>query len=128
MKKATLFLAALLLAGATANAAPAQHQHGGHTGHGSQAEKAEAKEVTVVGYVSDSACGLKHMEGMGEKDCVLACAKNGKIVLADRDNKTVYELDEEGQKKAGAFAGQKVKVTGHLTGRSIHVMKVEAAS
>lgn len=92
------------------------------------APKPEAGEVTVVGYVSDSACGLKHMEGMDDTECVLACAKNGRFVLADRENKKVYELDDKAQQEAKEFANKKVKVTGHLTGQSIHVMKIEAAS
>ncbi len=93
------------------------------------AEKSEtAGEVTVVGHVSDSACGLKHMEGMGEAECVLACAKEGRFVLADRENKVVYELDEGAREKVEKFAGRKVRITGHLTGKSIHVMKIEAAS
>ena len=93
------------------------------------AEKKEAAgEVTVVGYVSDFACGLKHMEGMGEAECVLACAKEGKFVLADRENKIIYELDEGAREKVEKFAGRKVRVTGHLMGKSIHVMKVEPAT
>ncbi|HWW77856.1 MAG TPA: hypothetical protein VNZ44_20800, partial [Pyrinomonadaceae bacterium] len=89
---------------------------------------AASGEVTVVGYISDSACGLKHMEGMDDTECVLACAKNGKLVLADRENKKVYELDEGAQAKAKEFANKKVKITGHLMGQGIHVMKIEPAS
>ena len=91
-------------------------------------KKEMAREVTVVGYISDSACGLKHMEGMDDTECVLACAKNGRFVLADRENKKVYELDEQAQVKAKGFANKKVKVTGHLVGQGIHVMKIEPAS
>src|SRR5688500_18655304 len=65
---------------------------------------------TVIGYVSDSSCGLEHMAGMNEKDCTLMCVKNGKFVLADRDRKIVYQLDQAGQEKAHEFAGQKVKI------------------
>jgi len=89
-----------------------------------------APETTVVGYVSDSMCGLKHMSGMGDdKNCTLACLKQGsKLVLADRDHKRVYRLDQTGQEKARDFTGQKVKVTGTLSGRTIRVTAVEAAS
>lgn len=83
-------------------------------------------ETTFVGYISDSACGLKHMSGMGDdKNCTLAC--KSKLVLADRDHKKVYQLDQAGQDKAKEFAGQKVKVTGTLNGRSISVTSIEAA-
>ncbi|MCA1577123.1 MAG: DUF5818 domain-containing protein [Acidobacteria bacterium] len=85
-------------------------------------------EKTLTGYISDASCGLKHMEGMNEKDCTLMCARNGKFVLADRDKKVVYQLDDAGQKKAPEFAGQKVKVTGRLSGKRIRVTAIEAAS
>ncbi|MCA1592487.1 MAG: DUF5818 domain-containing protein [Acidobacteria bacterium] len=121
MKKLTLLFASILLATGMAFAAPA------HGEHGAKATK-NAKEKSVVGYISDNHCGLKHMESMGdEKSCTLACAKNGKLVLADRDQKVVYNLDRAGQAKAREFAGQKVKVTGRVTGKTIHVTKIEAA-
>jgi hypothetical protein len=123
MKKLTLLFAATLLAAGMGLAAPA------HEGHGHAAMAAtSAKERTVVGYISDNHCGLKHMEGMGDdKSCTLMCVKNGKFVLADRDHKVVYNLDKTGQGKAREFAGQKVKVTGRVTGKTIHVTKIEAA-
>ena len=83
-------------------------------------------ETTFVGYISDSTCGLKHMSGMGDdKSCTLACKT--KLVLADRDHKKVYQLDQAGQDKAKEFAGQKVKVTGTLNGKTIRVTSIEAA-
>jgi hypothetical protein len=90
-----------------------------------KAKTAAAK--TVVGYISDSSCGLQHMAGMDEKDCTLMCAKKGKFVLADRDHKVVYQLDRAGQEKALEFAGQKVKITGRITGKSLRVTSIEAA-
>ena len=95
------------------------------------AQKAKAKtaaEKTIVGYISDSSCGLQHMAGMNEKDCTLMCAKNGKFVLADRDHKVVYQLDSVGQKKAREFAGQKVKITGRISGKTIRVTAIEVAT
>ena len=95
------------------------------------AKKAKAKAsapTTVIGYISDSSCGLQHMAGMEEKDCTLMCAKNGKFVLADRDHKVVYQLDNMGQEKAREFAGQKVKITGRVSGKTIRVTAIEAAT
>ena len=91
---------------------------------------AKATEKTLVGYISDSMCGLKHMSGMGDdKNCTLVCVKGGsKFVLADRDHKRVYNLDKAGQEKAREFAGQKVKVIGTLNGKTIRVRAIEAAS
>jgi hypothetical protein len=93
-----------------------------------KSETTPAVEKTIIGFISDASCGLKHMEGMNEKDCTLMCARNGKFVLADRDKKVVYQLDDAGQKKAPEFAGQKVKVTGRLSGKRIRVTSIEAAS
>jgi hypothetical protein len=87
-------------------------------------------ETSVVGYISDSMCGLKHMSGMGDdKSCTLTCVKGGgKFVLADKDHKKVYRLDNAGQEKAREFAGQKVKVTGTISRRTIRVTSIEASS
>ena len=86
-------------------------------------------ETSMIGYISDSMCGLKHMSGMGDdKNCTLVCVKGGnKFVLADRDHKRVYNLDKAGQEKAGDFAGQKVKVTGRLSGKTIRVTNIAPA-
>ena len=89
-----------------------------------------APETTIVGYISDSMCGLKHMSGMGDdKNCTLTCVKQGgKFVLADSDHKRVYRLDQTGQEKAREFAGLKVKVTGRVSGRTIRLTAIEAAN
>jgi len=87
-----------------------------------------APERTLIGYISDGACGLQHMAGMSDKDCTLMCAKNGKFVLADRDQKLIYQLDQIGQERAREFAGQKVKVKGRVTGKTIRVTVIEAST
>ena len=93
------------------------------------AVKAEPARGSVIGYISDSSCGLKHMPGMGDdKSCTLMCVKNGKFVLADTGQRRVYQLDQAGQEKAREFAGQKVRVTGRITGKTIHVIAIEAIS
>ena len=93
------------------------------------AQKTKSADKTLIGYVSDNHCGLKHMAGMGDdKSCTLMCVKNGKFVLADRDHKRVYQLDKTGQEKAREFAGQKVKVTGRVAGKTIHVTSIQATS
>lgn len=89
-------------------------------------------EKTVVGYVSDSMCGLDHapMKLGDDKTCTLKCVEGGaKFVLADRAHKVVYALDDAAQEKAREFAGQKVTVTGQVDAKAktIHVTKIEAA-
>ena len=90
----------------------------------------KVRERSVIGYISDNHCGLKHMKGMGDdKSCTLKCVDGGgKFVLADRDHRRVYQLDKTGQDKAREFAGQKVKVTGRVSGRNIRVTGIEPAA
>jgi formate hydrogenlyase subunit 6/NADH:ubiquinone oxidoreductase subunit I len=69
---------------------------------------------------------------MGDaKACTLKCVEGGgQFILADRSRKVVYSLNKDAQEKAREFAGQKVKVTGHLDAKAkaIHVTKIEAAA
>lgn len=95
---------------------------------GQKAKARPAPEKTLVGYISDSSCGLQHMAGMNDKDCTLMCAKNGKFVFADREHKLVYQLDKTGQGKASEFAGQKVRVKGRIVGKTIRVTAMEAVT
>ncbi|MEP6706619.1 MAG: DUF5818 domain-containing protein [Pyrinomonadaceae bacterium] len=122
MKTLLLKLTLILLVLGTALAVPG-------SGIARNPNAGAAPEKTVTGYISDNHCGLKHVKGMGDdKACTLMCVKNGKFVLADRDHKRVYRLDKTGQEKAREFAGQKVKVTGRVVGRTIRVTAIEAAS
>ena len=136
MKKVILLFASILLAADVAPAAAPRHEgHGGHATQTKTARKGSAKPVTsrvrtVTGFVSDSHCGLKHMEGTGdEAACTLKCVGGGgKFVLADRARKVVYNLDREGREKAREFAGRQVRVTGRVAGRTIRVTQIEPAS
>lgn len=89
-------------------------------------------EKTVVGYISDSMCGLADHKSMNmgdDKECALKCVEGGaKFILADRDHKTAYTLDAAAQEKAREFAGQKVQVTGQVDAKAktIQVTKIEA--
>lgn len=78
--------------------------------------------ISLVGYVSDSMCGLEHAAmikagGVGDNDvsCVETCVKNGyKYVIADRDAKKLYNVSDESVLKP--HAGKKVQVSGSLVG------------
>lgn len=88
------------------------------------AQKAGPK--TFTGEISDSMCGLKHMMPGGAKACTEECVKGGaKYVLADQAAKKVYKLSD--QVKPKQFSGEKVKVTGTLSGDTIHVTSIVAA-
>src|SRR6516225_8158215 len=83
----------------------------------------KAGSQTFVGSVSDSMCGVKHMMPGGDKACAEACVKAGaKYVLADAARNKVYNLSD--QKKAAAYSGEKVKVTGTLDGDTIQVTSI----
>ncbi len=87
---------------------------------------AKAASRTFVGEISDSMCGLKHMMPGSAKACTDECVKGGaKYVLADQAAKKVYQLSD--QEKPKQFSGQKVKVTGTLSGDTIHVTSITAA-
>jgi len=90
------------------------------------APKGARKNKAFVGEISDSMCGLKHMMPGDAKSCTLKCVEGGsKFVLADTAHGKVYELSD--QDKPKDFAGQKVKVTGSLSGKTINVVSIEAA-
>lgn len=120
MKRIRTMLVTLLLVAGLAQAAPTY----------GKSPKSKAKDKTLIGYIGDSQCGLKHPMKMGDaKACTLKCIDmGGKFILADRDRKVVYNLDKDGQEKAREFAGQKVKVTGRVTGKTIHVTSIESAA
>jgi hypothetical protein len=66
--------------------------------------------TVFVGDISDSMCGLQHPMA-DKKRCTLGCVKGfdgTTFVLADQEHKKVYNLSD--QKKAKAFAGEKVEV------------------
>ena len=81
---------------------------------------AAPKVGTFSGEVMDSQCALqggKHDNmiriGQDEKACTAMCVKlGGTYVLYDAATKATYKLDD--QKKAAAFAGAKVAVSGDL--------------
>ncbi|MEO8503953.1 MAG: hypothetical protein ABI609_08665 [Acidobacteriota bacterium] len=86
------------------------------------------EEQSFTGVISDDMCGLDHA-AMGETDekaCTLSCTKSGSdFVLADKEHKKVYLLDD--QKAPKEFAGAKVVVTGTLKDDTIHVTKIVPA-
>ena len=144
MRKLSLMIAATVLAAATAlaqdnpqnpcNPCAKKAQNPcnpcAKKGQNPCAKSAKTKERTIVGFIGDSQCGLKHPMNMGDaKACTLKCVDGGgKFILADRARNVVYSLDA--QEKAREFAGQRVKVTGHVDAKAkaIHVTKIEAAA
>jgi hypothetical protein len=94
-----------------------------------------AADKTFTGEVMDSQCSdmASHddmMKGEGAhnaKECAIACVKKGgTYALYAPGEKRSYKLDN--QKKAAAFAGQKVTVTGSYDSGSdtLHVSSIKA--
>ena len=90
---------------------------------------------TFTGQIMDSQCAdmgshdnmMKGEHAANAKECALACVKKGgKYALYDPTAKKAYALDN--QKKAAAFAGQSVTITGKLdsSSDSIQISEIQA--
>jgi len=89
--------------------------------------KEKAKEKTLTGVVSDTACGRRHtmMPGKSDAVCTRECVKMGSkyaLVVGDK----VYTL-EGGSEDLDKLAGEKAKVTGTVSGETVQVASVMAA-
>jgi hypothetical protein len=98
---------------------------------------ARAADKTFTGEIMDSQCAdmgshdnmMAGAHATNAKDCAIACVKQGgAYALYDPAGKHAYKLDN--QKKAQAFAGQKVTITGKLdaSGESIQVTSIKPRS
>jgi len=96
---------------------------------------AAQRTATFTGEIVDSPCAIlgahekMALQGESTKDCAIRCVKmGGKYALLDAANKTWYQLDD--QKKAEAFAGAKVRVSGthDAATKTIHVADIKPAS
>ena len=94
-----------------------------------------AADKTFTGEIMDSQCAdmashdnmMKGENAHNAKECTLACVKKGgSYAFYDSGAKQAYKLDN--QKKAAAFAGQKVTVTGSYDSGSdtLHVTNIKA--
>ena len=84
--------------------------------------KPTAPEETISGFIIDKHCsGKKAM--FGNESCAKECIAKGSLaVLATEDGK-VYALDP--QDKAIEFAGEKVEVTGSVSGETISITSIK---
>ena len=84
------------------------------------------EQKTLTGMVSDTMCAKKHMaKGTPDADCVRMCVKNGNsfaLIAGDQ----VYALKGHSA-DLDKLAGQKVTVTGTVTGQSLAVDSVAPA-
>jgi len=90
-----------------------------------------AAEQTLNGKISDSMCNETHKTqaehakaNMSDRDCTLACIKNGGKYVFIADNKT-YDIDNQTFSDLKKHAGHDVKMTGDVKGKSITVSKIQ---
>ncbi|MEP7278016.1 MAG: hypothetical protein ABI813_05185 [Bacteroidota bacterium] len=79
-----------------------------------------ADKGTWTGYISDSHCGVKGAKE-GHVDCAKKCVKEGfaaVFVVGDK----VYTINN--QKKVSKYLGDKVTITGTMTGDAIDIEKI----
>ncbi|MEO5593394.1 MAG: hypothetical protein ABIR15_04990 [Chitinophagaceae bacterium] len=79
-----------------------------------------ADKGTWTGYISDADCGTKG-NSAEHAECAKKCVKNGAapvFVVGDK----VYTIDNP--KKVAKFIGDKVTITGTITGEAIAIDKV----
>ena len=79
---------------------------------------------TIEGYFVDEACVDKKAMWTN-KECVLDCVKKGSELLLRTEGGKQYKLDQSGQSKGLDFAGEKVEVTGSVSGDTISVTSIK---
>lgn len=87
---------------------------------------ARAADQSWIGTISDKMCGADHKAMAGkqsDRDCTLACAREGTPYVLLTDGKVYQLLGHEGDLKT--HAGHAVTITGELKKDAIRVSKVE---
>ncbi len=79
---------------------------------------------SLTGTVSDSMCGAKHMMEGSAAQCTRECVKGGSDYALVKGNE-VYTL-KGNTKGLDKYAGQKVTVTGKLSGNTFTVDSISA--
>jgi hypothetical protein len=79
-----------------------------------------ADKGTWTGYISDEHCGAKGNND-GHADCAKKCVKQGYAAVFVVGDK-VYTISD--QKKVSKFIGDKVTITGTITGEAIDIEKI----
>ncbi len=80
-----------------------------------------------TGYISESHCGAKHMDGSdAAAKCVKSCVRGGaKLSFVTEDKKVIPIANPSAVKEAQY--GRKVKVTGEMSGDSLTVNTIDLA-
>jgi len=92
-----------------------------------------ASAATMEGTISDSMCGATHAKmiemhkdaKMTDRDCTLACVKNGGKFVFVSDGK-VYNVANQNLAALTRYAGSTVRLTGDVAGDTVTVKKISA--
>lgn len=87
-----------------------------------------AGDKKLTGYVSDSFCGAGNANDTpASKECALRCVKDGAApVFVDSATQKVYQFATPA--KANGFVGEKVVVTGEISGEKLDVKTIAKAA
>jgi|SRR5579884_1380380 hypothetical protein len=92
-----------------------------------------AADQTWTGKISDSMCGASHKKvaehgtaKISDRDCTLACVKNGGKYVFVRNGK-IYNIENQDYAGLEEHAGQSVRLTGEMTGNTIKVSNIESS-
>lgn len=91
---------------------------------GKPSQSSAAATQSYEGVITDTHCGAKHSAAIDKAaaDCARVCVHGGEqFALVDGDNVYVLEGDLEVLKR---MAGQRVRITGNLNGKTIAVSSV----
>lgn len=95
---------------------------------------ATAANKTMTGEISDSMCGASHAQminshkdaKMTDADCAKACVKAGAKYVFVSSGK-VYNISNQDLASLNQYAGEKVKLTGDVSGENVTVSKISAS-
>lgn len=124
MKKAAISIAATLLIAIFSFAAQTRQTFTGEIMDSPCA--AQASHATML---KDHGMAGKENDAAAKKMCTMDCVKaGGKLVLYQASSKLIYQLDDA--KKAEAFAGENVTISGTLDAKSntIRIQTITKAS
>ncbi len=77
------------------------------------------------GMISDASCGAKHADASeSSKKCVQSCIKRGGAPVFISEDGKVYKIDDASKSKVMDHLGDKVTLTGSMTGDTIAVDSV----
>jgi hypothetical protein len=81
------------------------------------------KAQKISGWITDEKCASAKGTEASHVDCAKKCVDSGvPAVFVSEKDKKIYKIDNQDQAKA--HAGHHVKVTGQVTGDSIHIDSV----